>query len=103
MKNGYKNAILDIGIFRPVKKTRLFAALKGVIDAGLEIPHSEDIFPDDEHIQGQHISNYAKLIESNDIEKYNKQFSKYLKNKVNPKKISQLFTSTKEKIAKKYS
>ncbi|MHA1298253.1 MAG: 50S ribosomal protein L18 [Candidatus Helarchaeota archaeon] len=103
MKKGINKVILDIGIFRPIRKTRLFAALKGALDADLEVPHSEDILPDDDHIQGLHISNYAKLLESENLEKFNKQFSKYLKLKLDPKNIPEYFSATKEKIVKKYS
>ncbi len=103
IKSGIDNSILDIGIYRPIKKTRLFAALKGALDAGLEIPHSEDILPDEEHITGSHILKYAKLLESKSPDIYQKQFSKYLKLGLDPKKIVEIFNSTKEKIIKKYS
>ncbi|MHA1377749.1 MAG: 50S ribosomal protein L18 [Candidatus Helarchaeota archaeon] len=103
IKKGVNEVILDLGIYRPIKKTRLFAALKGAVDAGLEVPHSEDVFPDDDHIQGLHISNYAKLLESDNPEKLKKQFSKYLKLKLDPKKLLDYFSATKEKITKKYS
>ncbi|MFX0141328.1 MAG: 50S ribosomal protein L18, partial [Candidatus Hodarchaeota archaeon] len=64
IKSGIDKTILDIGIYRPINKSRLFAALKGALDAGLEIPHSEDILPDEEHIKGSHILKYAELLES---------------------------------------
>ena len=103
IQKGINNTITDLGIYRPIKKTRLFASLKGVLDAGVEIPHSEDILPDEQHIQGSHISNYAKLLESEDPEKYGKQFSKYFKLKLDPRKIPEYFSLTKEKIIKKFS
>jgi len=56
LQKGIKEAILDIGLQRPVKGSRVFAALKGLLDAGLEIPHGEDIFPSEERIKGLHIS-----------------------------------------------
>ncbi|MEK6928055.1 MAG: 50S ribosomal protein L18 [Nanoarchaeota archaeon] len=40
-----KEAILDLGMQRSQPKTRLFAALKGAIDGGLLIPHSEEALP----------------------------------------------------------
>ena len=33
----------------------MFAALKGMVDGGLEVPHSEDIFPSEERLSGEHI------------------------------------------------
>jgi large subunit ribosomal protein L18 len=45
-------AVLDIGLNEPVKGSKVFTALKGLIDAGMEIPHGEEIFPSDERISG---------------------------------------------------
>jgi large subunit ribosomal protein L18 len=47
-------AILDIGLQEPKKGSRVFAALKGLIDAGLEIPHGEEVIPSDDRIEGAH-------------------------------------------------
>ncbi len=56
ISNGYNEAILDIGLSSSSKGSRVFSALKGMVDAGLEVPHSEDIFPSDERVNGEHIS-----------------------------------------------
>ncbi len=56
IEKGIKEAVLDIGLHRPVRGSKVFAALKGMLDAGLEIPHGEGIFPSDERIRGEHIS-----------------------------------------------
>jgi len=56
LEKGIKEAILDIGLQSPVKGSRVFAALKGMVDAGLDIPHGEGIFPGEERIRGEHIS-----------------------------------------------
>lgn len=42
--------ILDSGLIPSTKGSRVYAAVKGVSDAGLEIAHSEDILPSDEMI-----------------------------------------------------
>ncbi len=55
---GYTEAILDIGIQASTKGSRVYSALKGVVDAGIEVPHSPEIFPDEERIRGEHISSY---------------------------------------------
>jgi large subunit ribosomal protein L18 len=52
---GVSGAILDIGLNPPIKGSRIYAALKGVVDSGLDIPHSPDILPDDSRISGEHI------------------------------------------------
>lgn len=55
MKAKEDQAILDIGLRTPKKGGRVFAALKGMIDAGMDIPAGEKVFPTEERIQGQHI------------------------------------------------
>lgn len=56
LKKGIKEAILDTGLQRLVIKSKIYAALKGCIDAGLNIPHNPKIFPTEERIKGGHIS-----------------------------------------------
>ena len=56
MSSGHESAILDIGLSASSKGSRVFAALKGMIDAGLEIPHGEDVLPDEDRINGMHIA-----------------------------------------------
>jgi large subunit ribosomal protein L18 len=53
---GHGSAVLDIGLGASTKGNRVFAALKGMVDGGLEIPHGKDIFPDDDRLAGSHIS-----------------------------------------------
>ena len=36
---------LDIGLVRPTRGNRVFAAMKGAIDGGIHIPHNAKIFP----------------------------------------------------------
>lgn len=64
IKKGIDSAVLDIGLHRPTRGARVFAALKGMIDAGMEIPHSEEILPSEERILGHHIDDrYPQLFE----------------------------------------
>jgi len=51
-----KKAILDLGLQTPKKGSRLYAVLKGVIDGGVNVPSSDEIFPSQERINGAHIS-----------------------------------------------
>ncbi len=51
---GAKDAILYTGTKRYTQ--RMAAALKGVIDAGLEVPADAETFPPDERINGEHLS-----------------------------------------------
>ncbi len=102
-KRGYEEAILDIGRYKSTKGNALYAVLKGALDAGLKIPHGEEILPSEERIRGEHIANYAKMLKENDPEKYQKQFSRYLKEGLEPEKLPEHFEEVKEKILQAYS
>ena len=52
---GINNCILDIGRQRSTKGSNLYAAMKGVIDAGITCPHNKDMIPANERLIGQHI------------------------------------------------
>ena len=53
---GAEEAVLDIGLAASTPGNRVFSALKGMVDAGLEIPHGENVLPDEDRINGSHIS-----------------------------------------------
>jgi large subunit ribosomal protein L18 len=59
LNGGYKEAVLDIGLNRATVGARVFAALKGAVEAGLDVPHGEKILPDDDRVKGAHIAEYA--------------------------------------------
>jgi len=54
-----EHAILDIGLNRATLGARVFAALKGAVDAGLDIPYGESVIPPEERLKGAHIAKYA--------------------------------------------
>lgn len=56
-KNIENDFVVDIGLNPSVKGSRIYAALKGMIDIGLNIPCSKEIFPTEDRIKGKHISN----------------------------------------------
>ena len=53
ISNGTTNAILYSGTKKYTQ--RMAAALKGVIDAGLEVPANSETFPTEERINGDHL------------------------------------------------
>lgn len=59
IRKGVKDAILDIGLHNATKGSVLFAALKGAVDAGLQVPHSEEILPSRERMEGAHLKGDA--------------------------------------------
>src|SRR3989339_1155108 len=87
-------AILDIGFRLPIKGNKSYVCLKGVVDAGLKVAHSKDIFPSEDRIMGKHIEEYVKKMQNNSPNK--KVFSKYLKTNINPLKISEQFQKVKK-------
>lgn len=46
-----REGVLDIGMQRNVHKSRLYAFLKGAIDAGMKIPHQSESLPSSEDLQ----------------------------------------------------
>ncbi len=54
---GEVEAIFDIGLIRNLPKSRAYAFLNGVIDAGIKVPHKKEIFPDEKRLKGNHLKN----------------------------------------------
>ena len=52
---GLAAAVLDIGVQRPAPGGRLFAAAKGLVDAGVQVPHGEGIVPTEGRLRGEHL------------------------------------------------
>jgi len=51
IKGKIKEAILDIGMNRNIQKSRIYAVLKGALDAGINIPHNPEALPSDEELK----------------------------------------------------
>lgn len=56
---GIDEGIADIGLHASTKGNRIYAAIKGVVDAGVNVPHGSEILPDDGRIRGEHIKKYT--------------------------------------------
>uniref|UniRef100_A0A804N9E8 Large ribosomal subunit protein uL18 C-terminal eukaryotes domain-containing protein n=1 Tax=Zea mays TaxID=4577 RepID=A0A804N9E8_MAIZE len=85
-------ALLDVGLIRTTTGNRVFGALKGALDGGLDIPHSEKRFAgfkkDDKqldadihrkYIYGGHVADYMRNLAEEEPEKYQSHFSEYIK------------------------
>ena len=96
---GIKSAILDMGLNKSVKGSRIYAALAGALESGMEIPHSKEILPPKDRINGLHISKFAQELKK-DNEKYQKQFSDYIKNDIDPSNLQKYLDNVKNKITK---
>ncbi len=61
---GLEEAVLDAGLHPPSRGGRVFGALKGMLDAGVVIPHDDAVLSDESRIRGEHISEEkAKLFD----------------------------------------
>ena len=94
---GIEEAILDLGLNSPSKGARVFAVLKGFLDADVQVPHGEEKLPDEKRIEGEHIAQYAESL-SSDPEGYQSKFSRYLEQKVAPEKLPKHFADVKKDI-----
>jgi large subunit ribosomal protein L18 len=97
VSKGIKTSMLDMGLKRPTKGARIFAVVRGAVDAGLEVAHSEEVLPSDERIRGEHIASYAKVLSENP-EAYQRRFSNYIKRGLKPEDIPEHFKNIKAKI-----
>lgn len=102
-KQGIEEAVLDIGLHRPVKGSRVFAATMGAIDGGLKVPSDSQIFPSEERIKGEHIASYAKKLKESDPDLYHKRFAAYLSRGLQPEDLPSHFEEVKNNIMKAFS
>ncbi|MGC9119403.1 MAG: 50S ribosomal protein L18 [Thermoproteus sp.] len=103
LAKGIRKAILDIGLHRPTPQSRVFAVLRGALDAGLEVPHGEDVLPEDDRISGAHVAEYAERLKSENEEEYKRRFSRYLQRGLAPEELPKHFEEVKNKIIEQLS
>ncbi len=60
-EKGIEESILDTGRYKFIHGGRLSAALKGIVDSGIDIPVNEDVFPDESRINGDHLKNKVDI------------------------------------------
>lgn len=86
-------ALLDVGLARTSSGARVFGALKGACDGGLDIPHNDHRFPGSKregsewstspethrkYIFGGHVADYMRQLQEDNEEAYNLQFKRYI-------------------------
>jgi len=103
-------ACLDCGIRRTTTGARMFGALKGAVDGGLHVPHSTKRFPGfigagDEagaadkydaethvgRIMGSHVADYMRELKEESPESYERQFGAYMKAKIHPDAVEEMY------------
>jgi large subunit ribosomal protein L5e len=101
---GAFRCFLDVGLKRTTTGARIFGAMKGAVDGGLDIPHNEKRFPgyDNEskefdagvlrkYIFGGHVTDYMEKLQRRDEEAYKVQFSAYIKEGISPDSIEDIY------------
>lgn len=104
-------ALLDVGCRATTTGNRIFGALKGAADGGLDIPHSEKRFPGydrdakeydadmhRERIFGGHVGEYMEYLEEEDNTKYKEQFASYIEEELEPDSLEELYEEVHEAI-----
>ncbi|KAL0370924.1 UNVERIFIED_CONTAM: 60S ribosomal protein L5 [Sesamum angustifolium] len=97
-------ALLDVGLVKTTTGNRVFGALKGVLDGGLDIPHSDKRFAgfnkdskqlDAEvhrkYIYGGHIASYMRTLMEDEPEKYQSHFSEYINRGIEADNIEEMY------------
>ena len=64
LSKGVKSAVLDSGLRPSVKNSRIYACLKGAIEAGIKIPHSDEVLPSDELLKKDSLKKVIDKIRS---------------------------------------
>merc|ERR1719162_644050 len=104
-------ALLDVGCRATTTGCRIFGALKGAADGGLDIPHSEKRFPGydrdqkeydaemhKERIFGGHVGEYMEYLEEEDNQKFQTQFKAYVEGDIEADSLEELYEEVHEKI-----
>jgi len=99
-------ALLDVGLYRTTTGSRVFAALKGAVDGGLNIPHNTRRFPGTvkegkelkanadvtrKYIFGGHVAGYMKSLKELDAEAFARQFARYIKLNITADKLEAIY------------
>jgi large subunit ribosomal protein L18 len=91
-----KEGVLDIGLKTPSHGSIIFAALKGISDAGIKVKFGEEAVPGEDRINGKLLDKYALGLG----EKAKTVFSGYIKAGIGVGEISKAFENAKSQIMK---
>jgi large subunit ribosomal protein L5e len=106
-------ALLDVGLARTTTGCKIFGALKGAADGGLDIPHNDRRFPGSKkengewvgsaetvrkYIFGGHVGDYMNFLKEEDEDKFNRQFKRYIDAGVNSASFEKLYTAAHKAI-----
>jgi len=105
------HALLDVGLKPTTLGSKVFSAMKGAFDGGLEIPHNnkkfygydadEKEYDAEEHrsrILGGHIQTYMESLQEEEPEEYEAKFSKFIAAGIEPDGMEELYLSVHKAI-----
>ncbi len=55
--------IIDLGMIKMLHKTKPYAFLKGLVDAGVDVKCDEECFPEESRLKGEHLKNKINVDE----------------------------------------
>ncbi|PIO73521.1 ribosomal L18p/L5e family protein, partial [Teladorsagia circumcincta] len=104
-------AVLDVGLSRTTTGCKIFGLMKGVVDGGIDVPHSENRFfgydaeskkydaaAHRDRIFGKHVADYMKLLQETDMEAYKRQFSQFIAEGIEPDDLEEMYKNAHERI-----
>eukprot|EP00916_Digyalum_oweni_P013861 GHVL01022681.1.p1 GENE.GHVL01022681.1~~GHVL01022681.1.p1 ORF type:complete len:301 (-),score=42.60 GHVL01022681.1:1193-2095(-) len=109
-------AYLDVGLKRTTTGAKVFGALKGAVDGGVNIPHTSRRFPGyekgetkakegsynaEEHkkrIFGEHVKEYMDELKGEEEDTYQRQFAGYIKSGITSDAIVAMYKKAHSKI-----
>jgi large subunit ribosomal protein L18 len=97
---GIEQAYLYNGLSSFVNGSRVAALVKGVKDAGVDVPMSDEVAPSEDRITGKSTADYAKSLLAEDKEKYSRVFSGLIKTGFKPEDYVQNASALKQAILK---
>jgi len=105
--------LLDVGLRRTTTGAKIFAALKGACDGGLEVPHGEGRFVGYDvenstlvaetlrkYIFGGHVADYMRHLHDEDENKFKKHFARYIAAGITADKIEGVYKAAHAAIRK---
>ena len=60
LKEGVSEAVVDLGLQTAIKNSRIYACVKGALDAGLKVSCSEEVLPSDELLKKEELKSVIK-------------------------------------------
>jgi large subunit ribosomal protein L18 len=96
LKAGLSGVVLYAGVDGFIGGSRVAALVAGARDAGLDIAASDDAFPDESRLRGDHIAEYARSLRESGL--YERRFSGYARSGFDPSDYPKLVEEVKARL-----